>query len=95
MKNKSDKSGELHLTKKLYKAAKASRLIQIASLSQPLSINLTAIPHCIDNLPESVDLSILECTPRQHPVPVSLGSMYFPGLTYLKILELATSQLNE
>ncbi|KAH0826244.1 hypothetical protein J3R83DRAFT_5708 [Lanmaoa asiatica] len=71
LKIRSDLSGTLSITKKAYKAPKKQKIDSASSKSESASVipipNFQDIPLCIDDLPASVDLSILvdQNSPRQ------------------------------
>ncbi|KAF8449520.1 hypothetical protein L210DRAFT_3641113 [Boletus edulis BED1] len=64
----SDDTGKLHLTKKLYKAPNAKRrtlLTQVTSPTRSFVFDPFNLPECVDNLPDTVDLGILNHVARK------------------------------
>ncbi|KAF8449453.1 hypothetical protein L210DRAFT_3609687 [Boletus edulis BED1] len=64
----SDDTGKLHLTKKLYKAPNAKRrtlLTQVTSPTRSFIFDPFNLPECVDNLPDTVDLGILNHVARE------------------------------
>ncbi|KAF8442227.1 hypothetical protein L210DRAFT_3503231 [Boletus edulis BED1] len=80
----SDDAGSLSIKKKTFRLRrdpeKKTESAGVGPPSSDLDFDVVTIPEAINNLPESVDLTILDSVPRQRTISVNLRRLSPPRL---------------